>query len=533
MKKIYYLIAMAMMAFTFTSCEDVPEPFGQPINPNKGDVTVDPAGSGTATDPYNVAAALDYVKGLGSDAESPIDVYISGIVTEVTEAFGTQYGNATFKIADVENGKSAFTFYRGLYLGNVKYSDASAVGVNVGDKVVICGRVIYYKGTTPETSQGKAYVVSINGTGGGESGGGSTGGDATHGTAEAPLTVAQAIAAIDAESTISEAYVKGKISKIDSYNATYKSITYWISDDGGTTTQLQVYSGKGLNGADFSAKEDLTVGQTVVIKGALKKYNETYEFDKSSQIISIDGQGGGGSTGGDANHGTAEAPLTVAQAIAAIDAESTISEAYVKGKISKIDSYNATYKSITYWISDDGGTTTQLQVYSGKGLNGADFSAKEDLTVGQTVVIKGALKKYNETYEFDKSSQIISIDGQGGGGSTGGETANHGTAEAPITVAQAIAAIDAESTIDEAYVKGKISKIDSYNATYKSITYWISDDGTTTTQLQVYSGKGLNGADFSSKEDLTVGKTVVIKGKLKKYNTTYEFDKTSSIISIE
>ena len=36
MKKFYYLIAMAMMAFTFTSCEDVPEPFGQPINPNKG-----------------------------------------------------------------------------------------------------------------------------------------------------------------------------------------------------------------------------------------------------------------------------------------------------------------------------------------------------------------------------------------------------------------------------------------------------------------------------------------------------------------
>ena len=117
MKKIYYLIAMAMMAFTFTSCEDVPEPFGQPINPNSGSsTTVDPAGSGTATDPYNVAAVLDYVKGLGSDAESPNDVYISGIVTEVTEAFGTQYGNATFKIADVENGKTVFTFYRGLYL---------------------------------------------------------------------------------------------------------------------------------------------------------------------------------------------------------------------------------------------------------------------------------------------------------------------------------------------------------------------------------------------------------------------------------
>ena len=95
---------------------------------------------------------------------------------------------------------------------------------------------------------------------------------------------------------------------------------------------------------------------------------------------------------------------------ALIDAETTVAEAYVKGKIYKIDSYNATYKSITYWISDDGGTTTQLQVYSGKGLNGADFSSKEDLTVGKTVVIKGALKKYGSTYEFDKTSSILSID---------------------------------------------------------------------------------------------------------------------------
>ena len=31
MKKIYYLIATAIMALTFTSCEDVPAPFGQPV----------------------------------------------------------------------------------------------------------------------------------------------------------------------------------------------------------------------------------------------------------------------------------------------------------------------------------------------------------------------------------------------------------------------------------------------------------------------------------------------------------------------
>lgn len=185
MKKIYYLIAMAMMAFTFTSCEDVPEPFGQPINPNSGSsTTVDPAGSGTATDPYNVAGVIDYVKGLGADVVSPNDVYVSGIITEVTAAFvNDNYGNATFRIGDTENAKTTFYAYRCLYFGKAKYTDPTATNIKVGDKVVICGKVINYKGTTPETQQNDAYVVSINGqggeSGGGESGGGESGGGET------------------------------------------------------------------------------------------------------------------------------------------------------------------------------------------------------------------------------------------------------------------------------------------------------------------------------------------------------------------
>ena len=74
-------------------------------------------------------------------------------------------------------------------------------------------------------------------------------------------------------------------------------------------------------------------------------------------------------------------------------------------------SYNSTYKSITYYISDDGKTTNELQVYSGKGQNGADFAAKEDLSVGDQVVIKGKLKKYVKngkvTPEINQSSEIV------------------------------------------------------------------------------------------------------------------------------
>ena len=103
-------------------------------------------------------------------------------------------------------------------------------------------------------------------------------------------------------------------------------------------------------------------------------------------------------------------PYTVAEARAAIDAAgtATISDRCVAGIICQIDSYSSQWKSIQYWISDDGSTTNALEVYSGKGLNGADFSSKDDLTLKYSVVVRGDLKKFNTTYEFDKSSQILS-----------------------------------------------------------------------------------------------------------------------------
>lgn len=67
-------------------------------------------------------------------------------------------------------------------------------------------------------------------------------------------------------------------------------------------------------------------------------------------------------------------------------------------------------------------------------------------------------------------------------------------------MAEAIAAIKAGTApTTQVYLTGTISDVAFYNETYKSITYYISDDGKGK-DMQVYSGKGLNGADFASKE---------------------------------
>lgn len=105
-------------------------------------------------------------------------------------------------------------------------------------------------------------------------------------------------------------------------------------------------------------------------------------------------------------------PYTVAQAIAYINTlgnSISANEVYVSGIISQVDSYSSQYNSITYWISDDGTTTNQMEVYSGKGLNGADFTAVTDLAVRYKVTVKGKVKMYSGTPEFDKSNMIVSL----------------------------------------------------------------------------------------------------------------------------
>ncbi len=105
------------------------------------------------------------------------------------------------------------------------------------------------------------------------------------------------------------------------------------------------------------------------------------------------------------------------------------------------------------------------------------------------------------------------------------------TAETAYTVA------DAKSLIDDplsalsqvVFVRGIISQIDSYKN--GNIIYWISDDGTTTNQFECYKGKGIDGADFESAEDLQVGATVIVKGILTKFNTTYELKEGNELVS--
>ena len=329
------------------------------------------SGEGTKENPFNVAAANAKCKEVGAEPSAE-KYYVKGIVLST----GSNSDGPAAYIADDNSGINRLYIYR--------INVPEGITLSRNDEVVIYGVLYHYRNLTTEM---EGDVVAINGQ------------DISGGSVET-VPISNVIAGEDGVTYC----VRGEVTKI----ANTKFGNFYIKDE---TGEVYIYGTQDANGAWNFANLGIEVGDIVTVMGPRKDYNGTVEL-VNVRVLKIEKP----VSPTPSDYGTADFPLTVAQAISLIDAESTISEAYVKGKITQIDSYNKTYKSITYWISDDGGTTTQLQVYNGKGLNGADFTAKEDLTVGQTVVVKGTLKKYNTTYEFDKNSSIISIDGQGGGG---------------------------------------------------------------------------------------------------------------------
>ena len=287
MKKfIYSCLFLAMAAITFSSCEDVPAPYNMPTEDETPEVQ--PTGTGTAADPFNVAGAVKYIEDGGSESELK---YVKGKVVSI-EKFDASYGSMIYYISDDGTSTNQFKVYNG-YAGPNRTKFSGADALKAGDEVVICGNLIVFSGT--KEFQTGNYIVSLNGVGGTTTPDTPTTGK---GSESDPYTVAEAIAAIKAGAPTNEVYLTGIISEVQFYNEKYKSLSYYISDDG-KSKDMQVYSGKGLNGADFTSKGDLKVGQKVTIKGIIKSFTdkngtEIMEVDKSSTIIKIEGEGTGG-----------------------------------------------------------------------------------------------------------------------------------------------------------------------------------------------------------------------------------------------
>lgn len=327
MKAIFKSAIALMAACTFAACSDVPMPYD---DPNSGQDSEDTTGvylnetfesSFGKFSPYTVKGTpwvIDYstAKATGYDNTAKQTIASEGyLVSSAVDLSSSKAAYLQFDyilryvtagmtenkvlIADAYTGDpttTTWTDITGTLTEGSDWTTFSTYKKNIpaafiGKKTVVVA-LMYSCTTSSSTIEVKNLVLkegTVDETGGDTP---TPSGDLN--TAETAWAVAEALQKISdngGNALSGQAYVKGIISSVDYYNETYKSISYYISDDGTSANALQIYSGKGLNGADFGAKTDLKVGQTVVVKGTLKAYNGQSEMDKSSTIVSISGDG--------------------------------------------------------------------------------------------------------------------------------------------------------------------------------------------------------------------------------------------------
>ena len=104
---------------------------------------------------YTVAKANDLITaGQGLETE----VYVIGTITKIKEV-STSYGNATYWIGDgTEYSANDLEIYRGYYLEGEYFTAEDQI--KVGDKVIVYGMLVDYKGTKEMTG---SSIYSLNG----------------------------------------------------------------------------------------------------------------------------------------------------------------------------------------------------------------------------------------------------------------------------------------------------------------------------------------------------------------------------------
>ena len=415
-------MAAAIALGTFTSCEDVPMPFNNPLDylePDPETIVIEPAGDGTKDSPFNVAGVLAYLEELGPDVESTKDIYVTGVVTAVKEQFSTQYGNAQFVISDNDEGSNQFTFYRGLYLGNKKYSNENDVNIQEEDVVVICGKIVNYRGSTPETVQNKAYVVSINGKGV-EVPETTTAEAKGAGTQTDPYNVAGVLNYLNtlgADVTSSnEVYIKGKVKEItEQFGTQYGNATFTMIDEGYDAI-FTAYRILYLGNKKYTEGDLLKEGDEVIVCGKVVNFrgNTPETSQNTAYLYSLNGKTADGGGGGTSEVKT----VSIADFNAAPVSDTwyqltgTVKNLKDGDQYGNFDLEDATGSVYVYGLlSEKGGEKKMFQ----------DLVAAKGIKEGSKITIIGNRGEYNGKIEV-LNAYFVSIEGGGGGSTEGVQT---------------------------------------------------------------------------------------------------------------
>lgn len=180
----------------------------------------------------------------------------------------------------------------------------SAVSNASSYDLTVDGGSVVHNATSPHSlgalSSGAAHTVTVTAIGNGSTFLDSDAGSVTFallthaGTSADPYDVADARAALDDTTetlVLTDVYVRGIVTRLYGNNPSVTEdgeLSYYISDDGQQSNELEAFKGKNLSNTDFTSTTDVQAGDVVVIRGGLTKYNTTYELSQGNYLISLE-----------------------------------------------------------------------------------------------------------------------------------------------------------------------------------------------------------------------------------------------------
>lgn len=300
----------AMAAFTFSSCEDVPEPYTLPTQPG-APTTPEVTTQGTEASPYTVTDAKTVKTGTGKYIKG----YIVGYVPDkaLNEAiFGDASSAETAPTnillaakADEKEVNNCMPIQ--LPAGDLRTAlNLKDNPGNLKKELIICGNIETYFGATGLKS---ATYAKINGKEIGKKPGDTTPGTDLKGEAKGDGSEANPFNSVAAQkytaaleagkATDKEFYIKGKVQSIkEQFSTPYGNGSFYIADDANSTQfyifRIYYFGGEKWKEGDMTLKE----GDEIVVCAKLINYmGNTPETNQGGKLISVNGKtsGEGGS----------------------------------------------------------------------------------------------------------------------------------------------------------------------------------------------------------------------------------------------
>lgn len=308
-KYIFSVLMAAMAAFTFISCEDVPEPYTLPTQPG-APTTPEVATQGTEASPYTVTDAKTVKTGTGKYIKG----YIVGYVPDkaLNEAiFGDASSAETAPTnillaakADEKEVNNCMPIQ--LPAGDLRTAlNLKDNPGNLKKELIICGNIETYFRATGLKS---ATYAKINGKEIGKKPGDTTPGTDLKGEAKGDGSEANPFNSVAAQkytaaleagkATDKEFYIKGKVQSIkEQFSTPYGNGSFYIADDANSTQfyifRIYYFGGEKWKEGDMTLKE----GDEIVVCAKLINYmGNTPETNQGGKLISVNGKtsAGGG-----------------------------------------------------------------------------------------------------------------------------------------------------------------------------------------------------------------------------------------------